>query len=103
MNSLPGEPLLIYTCYPLQSYVIDTFPERDLLCYDWTDDFTQFELLPVSQAEMAAQNDRLVRQADVVMAVSSSLFRRAKAMNPNTVWMPNATALRPVPDCYRPG
>lgn len=92
LNKLPGDELLIYTCYPLQSFALDAFQDRALLCYDWTDDWTSFELLPVPREEMAHHNDRLVREADLVLAVSSFLYQQAKAMNPNTAWMPNATA-----------
>ncbi len=93
LNKLPGDDLLIYTCHPTQSFALDAFSERAALCYDWTDDWASFELQSLPKDEIVARNGRLIREADLVTAVSLSLYERAKAMNPRTVWMPNATSL----------
>jgi len=89
---LPGDQLVLWLNHPLQAYALDAFPARCLTCYDWTDDWLQYSLLPVAdRAEMQQANDRLVREADVVFAVSETLRQRAIAVNPRTYLAPNAT------------
>ncbi len=92
LRRLPGERLVLWLYHPLQVHLIDAFPERALLCYDWTDDWAEFDWLPVADRQQLVEgNDRIVRQADVVFAVSDELFRRARTMNPNSYRAPNAT------------
>jgi glycosyltransferase involved in cell wall biosynthesis len=51
-----------------------------------------FAVLPIEDPqELRDMNDRLVREADVVIAVSDELRRQAKALNRNTHRAPNAT------------
>jgi glycosyltransferase involved in cell wall biosynthesis len=92
LRRLPGKRLVLWMYHPLQVDLIDAFPERALLCYDWTDDWAEFDWLPVAdRQELVAGNDCILRRADVVFAVSEELFRRALAVNPNSYRAPNAT------------
>jgi glycosyltransferase involved in cell wall biosynthesis len=92
LRRLPGERLVLWLYHPLQADLIDAFPERVLLCYDWTDDWAEFDWLPVAdRQELVAGNDCILRRADVVFAVSEELLRRARAVNPNSYRAPNAT------------
>jgi len=92
LKKLPGRRLLLWLTYPLQAAFMDAFPERELLCYDWTDDWTAFDVLPTEDPqELHDLNDRLVREADLVLAVSEELQRRAQALNRNVHRVPNAT------------
>ena len=87
----PG-PVVLWLCYPLQAWALDAFPERALCCYDWTDDWTAFEVLPVAdREELERLNERILKEADLVFAVSESLYRRAQAVNPRVYRAPNAT------------
>lgn len=91
-QSLPGREGILWLCHPLQAFALDAFPDRLLVCYDWTDDWTQFEVLPVKdRQELIKLNERVLRTADVVFAVSNELYRRAKAVNDSTYLAPNAT------------
>jgi len=92
LSALPGDRLVVWLTHPLQVHALDDFPRRALLCYDWTDDWAEFDWLPVTdRQELIEANDRIVRQADVVFAVSEELHRRASAMNPRSYRAPNAT------------
>ena len=92
LRRMPGDRLVLWLCYPLQVFALDAFRERALACYDWTDDWVQFDLLPVEDAQQLIEwNDRILDQVDVVFAVSEELYRRACAVNPNTHLAPNAT------------
>jgi glycosyltransferase involved in cell wall biosynthesis len=91
-QSLPGREGILWLCHPLQAFALDAFPDRLLVCYDWTDDWTQFEVLPVAnRQELVELNDRILRTADIVFAVSDELHHRAKAVNDNSYLAPNAT------------
>lgn len=92
LRRMEGDRLVIWLCYPLQVFALEAFPEQALACYDWTDDWAKFELLPVEDdQELIEWNDRILREVDVVFAVSAELYRRARAVNPQTYRMPNAT------------
>jgi glycosyltransferase involved in cell wall biosynthesis len=91
LRRLPGERLVVWLSHPLQAPVLDAFTKRSLACFDWTDDWTQFSMLPADRAEMERSSERVLRQVDVVMAVSASLHSRAQAFNPNAHRAPNAT------------
>ena len=83
---------MVWLNHPLQVWAIDDFPERSLACYDWTDDWLQFSILPVAdRRELEQAHEHILVQADVVFAVSESLYRRASEVNPNTWRAPNAT------------
>jgi len=92
LHQMPGDQLVLWLCYPLQVFALDAFPERALACYDWTDDWVQFDLLPVDDAQRLIDwNDHILRKVDAVFAVSEELYRRACAVNPNAHLAPNAT------------
>lgn len=92
VGCLSGEHLVVWLSYPLQAFAIDAFPDRALLIYDWMDDWEEFEILPVqSRRDLADVNERVVRRADLVLAVSTSLWRRARKMNQSAFLVPNAT------------
>ena len=92
LRRLPGEELVLWLSYPLQAWALDAFPQRVLACYDWTDDWAAFDVLPVEDPqELIAMNERILREVDLVFAVSEELTRRAMAVNPHTYRAPNAT------------
>jgi len=83
---------VLWLSYPLQAWALDAFQQRVLACYDWTDDWAAFDVLPVEDPqELVDMNDRILRQADVVFAVSEELTRRAAVVNLHTYRAPNAT------------
>lgn len=95
LHRLPGEETLLWLTYPLQSWALDAFPERGLACYDWTDDWAAFSLLPVEDPQMLIEmNQRIIGDVDQVFAVSEDLTRRAAAINPHTCRAPNASDLQ---------
>ncbi|HHS96951.1 MAG TPA: glycosyltransferase family 1 protein [Chloroflexi bacterium] len=99
----PG-PIILWLTYPLQAWALDTFRGRALCCYDWTDDWTAFDVLPVAdREELERLNRRVLQEADLVFAVSESLFQRARTANPNTYRAPNATDLTVVGRAAEPG
>lgn len=92
VRRMTGDRLLLWLCHPLQVFALDAFSEPALACYDWTDDWVEFDWLPVEDAnQLVEQNDRILDEANLVLAVSQELYRRAKAVNPNTYRAPNAT------------
>ncbi len=94
LKRLPPGDLVLWLTHPLQRWALAAFPERRLACYDWTDDWAAFEVLPVAdRAHLERENEALLREVDLVFAVSKSLCARAKALNPQTWELPNATDL----------
>ena len=92
LSRLPGNALFVWLSHPLQVSVLKAFSERSLACYDWTDDWLQFSILPVADRnELERANKRALREVDLVFAVSESLYGRATAVNPNAHRAPNAT------------
>jgi glycosyltransferase involved in cell wall biosynthesis len=92
LNALPGAELIVWVSHPLHLPAFERLPERRLAVYDWTDDWTAYSQLPVAdRAELERAGDRIVREADVVLAVSESLRQRAARSNPRTRFAPNAT------------
>ena len=92
LNRLPGNALFVWLSHPLQVSVLKAFSERSLACYDWTDDWLQFSILPVADRnELERASKRALREVDLVFAVSESLYGRAAAVNPNAHRAPNAT------------
>jgi glycosyltransferase involved in cell wall biosynthesis len=95
LKRLPGDELVLWLTYPLQAWALDAFPQRVLACYDWTDDWLQFDPLPMADRDAyAALNERALRETDVVFAVSQSLCERALRVNACTAYAPNATDYR---------
>ncbi|MBC7251744.1 MAG: glycosyltransferase [Anaerolineae bacterium] len=104
LKRLPGDELVLWLSYPLQAWALDAFPQRMLACYDWTDDWAAFDILPVQDSsEIVALNDRVLRQVDLVFAVSAELERRAAAVNPRTYRAPNATDPEKLGQAASPG
>lgn len=94
LRRLPGERLIVWLSHPLHAGALRAFPQRELACYDWTDDWAAFDILPVEDpAEIVALNDGILQEVDLVFAVSAELERRATAVNPHTHRAPNATDL----------
>ena len=92
LRRLPGERLIVWLSHPLHAGALRAFPRRALTCYDWTDDWAAFDILPVEDpAEIIALNDHILRQVDLVFAVSAELERRASAVNAHAHRAPNAT------------
>lgn len=92
LHKLPGEEVLLWLTHPLQVWALDAFPERALACYDWTDDWAAFNVLPVEDPRtLIAANQRTIRGVDQVFAVSEDLTRRAASLNPHTDRAPNAS------------
>ncbi len=92
LRRLPGERLIVWLSHPLHADALDAFPGRTLACYDWTDDWAAFDILPVEDPmEIVVLNDRLLREVDLIFAVSAELERRAAMVNPHTYRAPNAT------------
>lgn len=92
LRRLPGDQLVIWLSHPLQVSVLGAFPGRCLACYDWTDDWLQFSILPVADREELEQaSQRILCETDVVFAVSASLCQRASQVNPHTYRASNAT------------
>jgi glycosyltransferase involved in cell wall biosynthesis len=89
---LPGKRLIVWLSHPLHASALTAFPRRTLACYDWTDDWAAFDLLPVENpAEIVALNGYILQQANLIFAVSSELERQAAEVNPCTHRAPNAT------------
>jgi len=94
LRHLPGDRLIVWLSHSLHASALRAFPRRALACYDWTDDWAAFDVLPVEDPEeIVALNDRILQEADLVFAVSAELERRAMAVNPCTHRAPNATDL----------
>jgi len=99
LNRLPGDELIVYASHPLHAFALNAFRSRVLSCYDWTDDWTKFELIPLADREAYARLcERMPRAVDAVFAVSRELYERARLVNANTHWMPNATSLHDMMD-----
>ncbi len=99
LHRLPGEEVLLWLTYPLQVWALDAFPERALVCYDWTDDWAAFNLLPVENPQtLIVANQRTIRGVDQVFAVSDDLTQRAASLNPHTCRAPNASDPRRLGD-----
>jgi glycosyltransferase involved in cell wall biosynthesis len=99
LNRLPGRELIVYASHPLHAFALDAFRSRVLSCYDWTDDWTKFELIPLADREAYARlSERMPKSVDAVFAVSRELYERARLVNANTHWMPNATSLHDMLD-----
>jgi len=92
LKQLPGDELMLWLSYPLQAWALDAFPQRALACYDWTDDWAAFNVLPVGDPQkLIAMNESILQEVDQIFAVSEELTRRAAAANPHTYQAPNAT------------
>lgn len=88
---LPGDELVLWLNHPSQAFALEAFPTRRFCCFDWTDDWSRYSLLPFDRTAIENQTERMVRDADLVFAVSQSLLERARAVNQNAHLAPNAT------------
>ncbi len=92
LAKLPPGRLVLWLTHPLQAWALDAFPQRSLACYDWTDDWAAFDVLPVDdRRDLEAANEMVLRRVDLVFAVSQALYERARTVNPRTWELPNAT------------
>lgn len=95
LSCLPGKRLVVWLNHPIQVGALDAFPQRTLLCCDWTDDWTRFDWQPVEDHDdLTIWNDRLLREADLVFAVSKKLVSDAHALNDCVYLAPNATDMQ---------
>ncbi|MDY7080486.1 MAG: glycosyltransferase [Chloroflexota bacterium] len=95
LSHLPGDQLVVWLNHPIQVGALDAFPQRTLLCCDWTDDWTRFDWQPVdSRNDLVAWNDRILCEADLVFAVSKKLVSDAQALNDRVYLAPNATDMQ---------
>ncbi|MGH7901318.1 MAG: glycosyltransferase, partial [Thermodesulfobacteriota bacterium] len=66
---------------------------KSLLCYDLTDDWSEFPGVSDWRKKQFVKSEKLViKEVDTVFAVSKKLIERAKEINPNTFYLPNATS-----------
>ena len=92
LRRLPGQDLVLWLSHPLQAGALDRFTARRVACFDWTDDWLQFDRLPVEdRTRLEGATERVLRESDRVLAVSEALRRRASEVNPHVVLAPNAT------------
>ena len=88
---------VLWLYHPAQLDVLDALGDRaELVVYDWTDDWV-LALPPErsleERARLEAQQQELLRRADVIFTVSKALFERAAPWCPSVHWLPNATDL----------
>jgi glycosyltransferase involved in cell wall biosynthesis len=66
---------------------------KSLLCYDSTDDWSKFPGLSEWRVKQIQKSEKsVIKEVDVVLAVSETLYKKAKDINPNTFNLPNATS-----------
>jgi hypothetical protein len=69
-----------------------SFFGKSLICYDLTDDWTEFQLTDETVKNEVKQSERkTIEESDVVLAVSKKLYETARKINPKTYYLPNAT------------
>lgn len=65
---------------------------KSLICYDLTDDWSEFQIPEGAvKNEIKQAEEKAVKEADVVFAVSKKLYEAARKINPKTYYLPNAT------------
>mgnify|MGYP002622878763 FL=1 len=65
---------------------------KSLICYDMTDDWSEFPGISEHRKhEIISEESRVIKEADLVFAVSGRLFDKAVKLNPNSIHLPNAT------------
>lgn len=93
LDRLAGGKVVVWVSHPFHAFALKAFSDVALVVYDWIDDWECFDVLPVKDPRVLADlNDSILREADVVFAVSQRLWQRAKEVNRNTFRLPNATA-----------
>ncbi len=78
-------------------------PRAALQVFDWSDDFAEFARDPAARQRLAALTEIAIREADLVLAVNSTLARRAAALGARVETVVNATGLHPVAEGAAPG
>lgn len=86
----------IYIIYQPQNFAFATKLSsmfgKSLICYDMTDDWSEFPgISEWKKEQFFTYENSVLEQVDSVFAVSKKLFERAKLVNPNTHYLPNAT------------
>ena len=87
----------IYMVYQPHNLVLanklSTFFGKSLLCYDFTDDWSEFPgHSEWRKNEIKQAEENVLKQVDVVFAVSEKLLEKAKEINSKTYYLPNATS-----------
>lgn len=87
----------IYIIYQPQNFAftkkLSSSYGKSLICYDMTDDWSEFPGISEWRREQFLKSEKLViEQADTIFAVSKKLLERAIQINPNTFYLPNATS-----------
>lgn len=82
---------LICISHPQLSVEVIRVLKPSLLWYDCTEDFAAVPGIPACVRAQVQETDRwLTEHADVVTAVSRTLYDEKRQVNPNTYWLPNA-------------
>lgn len=82
---------MMWVSHPQISVEVAQALEPCLLWYDCTEDFSAVPGLPdCVRTQIEATDLWLTRHADVVTAVSRTLYEEKRQVNPNTHWLPNA-------------
>lgn len=94
-NAVFPKGYVLWLYHPSQIHFLDSLAERaELIVFDWTDDWVA--AYPPDRPEMerkklAMQQKQMLCRADVVFAVSTTLFKRAKRSCQWVYHLPNAT------------
>lgn len=68
---------------------------KSLVCYDLTDDWSEFiNTIEWGKQEFIELENLVIKQADAIFTVSEKLFQKAKSINSNTYYLPNATSYK---------
>ncbi len=82
---------LVWVSHPQLSINVIRTMEPGLLWYDCTEDFAAWPGIPTCVRAQIETTDRwLTGRADVITAVSRTLYEEKRQINPNTYWLPNA-------------
>jgi glycosyltransferase involved in cell wall biosynthesis len=96
-DRLPGQNIIFWLYDPFDWPIVDRFPNRKLVCFDWTEDWAAFTN-PVgirgTSESIDTQSRKIIKQADLVFTVSEQLFQQAIKLNAATTLLPNATDFR---------
>ena len=77
---------------------------KTLLCYDYTDDWSEFFRKNAHEKNRVLEDDKwALTAADIVFAVSAKLFEKARQFNPNSYLLPNATSFENFHKAMLPG
>lgn len=72
---------------------LSTMFGKNLLCYDLTDDWSEFPgISETRKNQIKKAEEAVLKEVDKVFAVSDKLFEKAQYINTNTYYLPNATS-----------